>query len=242
VKTSDTRLSDQRDPKTGSSNYVQNTTSQQASTNFNISGNGTAGGTLSGNSVNAATQYNLGGQKVLSLSSDNGLSLGSSGNVGIGITSNSKLAVAGTVESTNGGFKFPDGTVQATAAAKAYITLGLQDLEVDHSGSFTNISTLNLPPGVYLLTATVQFQNKANDLFADNTRQVRCYFNDEFLGSSVLERQAIRWISSPPQCIPCSLSLRVAPCRLKAEMFSMIAARSSPRRAGSPRSEWQITR
>jgi hypothetical protein len=39
------------------------------------------------------------------------------GNVGIGTTSPAeKLSVDGTVESTSGGFKFPDGTVQATAA------------------------------------------------------------------------------------------------------------------------------
>ena len=49
----------------GSGNYVQNTTSPQASSNFNISGNGTAGGTLSGNIVNATTQYNLNGLRVL---------------------------------------------------------------------------------------------------------------------------------------------------------------------------------
>jgi hypothetical protein len=180
VKTNDARLSDARDPKAGNSNYVQNSTGQQAATNFNISGNGTAGGTLSGNTVNAATQYNLGGQKVLSLSGDNSLSLGS-GNVGIGIVSNSKLAVAGTVESTAGGFKFPDLSVQTTAATKAYVTKGLADLEIDHGG-LTNISTLNLPPGTYLLTATVEFKNEANDFLADNTRLVRCYFNDEYLG------------------------------------------------------------
>lgn len=49
----------------GSANYIQNAIAQQASTNFNISGNGTAGGTLSGNAVNTATRYNLGGQRVL---------------------------------------------------------------------------------------------------------------------------------------------------------------------------------
>ena len=39
------------------------------------------------------------------------------GNVGIGTTSpGQKLSVAGTVESTSGGFKFPDGTTQSTAA------------------------------------------------------------------------------------------------------------------------------
>jgi hypothetical protein len=42
----------------------------------------------------------------------------SSGNVGIGTTNPTEvLTVAGTVESSSGGFKFPDGTTQASAAA-----------------------------------------------------------------------------------------------------------------------------
>lgn len=42
----------------------------------------------------------------------------STGNVGIGTTSpGQKLTVAGTVESTSGGFKFPDGSTQTAAAA-----------------------------------------------------------------------------------------------------------------------------
>ena len=49
----------------GSLDYIQNTTVQQAGANFNISGNGTAGGTLSGNIVNATTQFNLNGRRVL---------------------------------------------------------------------------------------------------------------------------------------------------------------------------------
>lgn len=64
----------------GSASYVQNGTAQQASSNFNISGNGTAGGTLSGNAVSATTQFNLGGLPVLRLTGKNftldGLSLG----------------------------------------------------------------------------------------------------------------------------------------------------------------------
>ena len=50
----------------GSGNYIQNTTSPQTTSNFNISGNGTAGGTLSAGAVNATTQYNIGGNRVLS--------------------------------------------------------------------------------------------------------------------------------------------------------------------------------
>jgi hypothetical protein len=50
----------------GNGNYIQNTNNQQSTTNFNISGNGTVGGTLTGNTVNAATQYNIGGVGILS--------------------------------------------------------------------------------------------------------------------------------------------------------------------------------
>jgi len=67
VQTNDSRLSDPRHPTPGDSNYIQNTSAPQASSNFNVSGNGTAGGTLSGNAVNATTQYNIGGNRVLSV-------------------------------------------------------------------------------------------------------------------------------------------------------------------------------
>jgi hypothetical protein len=52
----------------GSANYIQNTSNQQAGSNFNVSGDGAAGGTLSGNIVNASTQYNFAGARVLSVS------------------------------------------------------------------------------------------------------------------------------------------------------------------------------
>jgi hypothetical protein len=59
----------------GSDNYIQNTTNQQTA-NFKISGNGTAGGTLSGNAVNATTQYNIGTQRVLSVAGIGNLFVG----------------------------------------------------------------------------------------------------------------------------------------------------------------------
>ena len=64
VLTNDPRLLDARTPTAGSTNYIQNTNSQQTA-NFNINGNGTAGGTLSGNVVNSATDYYIAGKRVL---------------------------------------------------------------------------------------------------------------------------------------------------------------------------------
>ena len=60
----------------GSGSYIQNTTTEQGAANFNISGNGTAGGTLSGDTVNTQTQYNLGGNRILSAPGDANLFVG----------------------------------------------------------------------------------------------------------------------------------------------------------------------
>jgi hypothetical protein len=249
VKNDDARLTDARDPKAGNASYVQNSTSQQATTNFNISGNGTVGGTLSGNTVNAATQYNLGGQTVLGLSQSvlklgnsgnvaigqssfpsykldiespdkNGLRIGTgtpggtalslggfgtfevdsngtqagrfvvaeNGNVGIGSPNPTyKLTVAGgsflggnvTVGGTLG---FPDGSVQSNAVGKVYTNgPNLPETELTILPNTTTLNTLTLPPGVYLITATVNFQNRANNVFADNTRMLKCMFVNEFI-------------------------------------------------------------
>src|SRR5439155_20228891 len=67
VQTNDARLSDARTPTAGSSNYIQNSASPQTAANFNIAGNGTAGGTLSANLVNANTQYNLNGNRAFAI-------------------------------------------------------------------------------------------------------------------------------------------------------------------------------
>jgi hypothetical protein len=50
----------------GSAFYVQNQTTQQAATNFNISGNGTVSGQLKGGTINATSAFHINGVRALS--------------------------------------------------------------------------------------------------------------------------------------------------------------------------------
>ncbi len=62
VITTDPRMTDARAPTAGSSNYFQNGTSPQASSNFNIGGDGTIAGTLK--TANLQTTSNTGGVQI----------------------------------------------------------------------------------------------------------------------------------------------------------------------------------
>jgi len=66
VLTVDQRLSDPRTPTSGSTNYIQNTTTQQANSNFNISGSATVGEGVS------AVSYKIKSTPVLSSNGDLG--------------------------------------------------------------------------------------------------------------------------------------------------------------------------
>jgi hypothetical protein len=69
------------------------------------------------------------------------------GNVGIGTTApTQKLSVAGTVESTTGGFKFPDGTVQTTAGGAPNYILITHSLADGTDGGSVTASTWNIRP------------------------------------------------------------------------------------------------
>lgn len=50
----------------GDSSYIQNRTTQQAATNFNISGSGTISNTLFAGTINTASQYQINGNRFLS--------------------------------------------------------------------------------------------------------------------------------------------------------------------------------
>jgi len=96
----------------GSDNYIQNTTLQQTSTNFNISGSGTAGGTLSGNVVNATTHYTLGNQIVLTNAGNANLFAGG----GAGISN--------TTGTGNAFFGFHAGGANTTGSENSFFGIG----------------------------------------------------------------------------------------------------------------------
>ena len=109
-----------------SGNFIQNTTERQPSSNFNISGNGEAGGTLSATSVNAAWQYNLGGTRFLSNPGMNNLFAG----VGTGISNSSGFqntfvgAGAGLSNTTGSNNTFVGksaGSANSTSSRNAFV-------------------------------------------------------------------------------------------------------------------------
>lgn len=114
VLTTDPRMSDDRDPSPGSANYIQNTTAPQSGSNFNISGNGTLGGTLSANRVNAQTDFSLSGNRVLSIGGTNNLFAG----VRSGF-SNTSNGADNSFFGNNAGFSNTDGHFNSIFGSRA---------------------------------------------------------------------------------------------------------------------------
>ncbi len=112
VQTNDTRLSDARDPKPGSANYIQNGTTLQAG-NFSVSGNGTVGGTLAGNTINATAQFNLNGSRILHATNRN-LSVG----INAGLNSD-PTTIFNTFVGFNAGRSNAGGLVNTMLGARA---------------------------------------------------------------------------------------------------------------------------
>lgn len=120
VLTTDPRLNDARNPLPGNTNYIQNSTTLQAASNFNISGDGTAGGTMTGNILNAATQYNLNGVRVFSNAGTNNLFAGANAggqNTGSGNAFVGAFAGAGNSSGSNNAFFGRGAGVGSTAGA-----------------------------------------------------------------------------------------------------------------------------
>lgn len=122
VVTTDPRMTDARQPLAGSANYIQNSTSLQSSSNFNVSGNGTAGGTLSGNVVNAGTQYNIGGLRVLSVAGSNNMFAGLGAGTNTTGSDNSFFGTTAGLSNTTGSFNSFFGEGASAGATGSYNT------------------------------------------------------------------------------------------------------------------------
>jgi len=99
------------------------------------------GGTGTANVSGARTNLGLRGFNS-SYGSDNAVFVSANGNVGIGTTSPSqKLSVTGTIESTSGGFKFPDGnTINSISYAQLHGTG-----QTFNSNSWTSVIFNSMP-------------------------------------------------------------------------------------------------
>jgi hypothetical protein len=119
VQTSDARLSDSRPPTTGSSNYIQNTTSQQTASNFNISGNGTAGGMLSANVINSTTQYHINGTRAFAITG-NGSWANTNTFAGVGAGASTTPGSNTDSGSNNSFFGFGSGAANTIGTSNAF--------------------------------------------------------------------------------------------------------------------------
>ena len=96
---------------------------------------------ISAESASPAANWN-GGHIILTPGAPGGS--GVAGNVGIGTTSpGQKLSVAGTIESTSGGIKFPDGTTQSSAAGNLSLRYFAGTSTSLPAGSFSAPITFN---------------------------------------------------------------------------------------------------
>ena len=139
----------------------------------------TAGGTVASFGGNGAFQIDApfipGGRFIVK---ESGVE---NGNVGIGITDPpNKLSVAGIVQSTSGGFKFPDGSVQTTAANTTFVNTQTSNVAIPSNDTLVSVLHLNLPSsGTYILWATVQLANNANFTGQNNSRTMFCRFTND---------------------------------------------------------------
>src|SRR5687767_14020931 len=137
VQTSDPRLSDARPPVAGSSSYIHNSSFTQTGA-FNISGSGTAGGTLSGNVVNASTQYNLNGVRILHAPSDNFFAASSAGLMNTTGFGNTAVGSLSGRSNTTGG----NNTTFGKSSGQSNVT-GAENSMFGSSAGYLNTASFN---------------------------------------------------------------------------------------------------
>jgi hypothetical protein len=130
VQTGDARLSDARPPIAGSANYIQNGTTPQPATNFNVSGTGQAA------TFDAATQFNLAGTRVLSNAGTNnffaGQGAGQANASGFGNSFfGSNAGAANDAGNSNAFFGNSAGAVNTSGSFNAFFGSGSGRANVD---------------------------------------------------------------------------------------------------------------
>jgi len=161
--------------------WIENTAAGTVGRALTIAAGGTVAGTADITGGNLILQAGLGtgtGASDISFQTGTTLTTGTTlqtmstkmtilgnGNVGIGTASpGQKLSVAGTIESTSGGFKFPDSTTQVTAASSQWITSGSNIYYTGSMGSgliafraaaFTDLNASSLTLVINVPTGTV---------------------------------------------------------------------------------------
>ena len=134
----DPRLADARIPLPGSGSYIENSANQQASSSFNISGDGTTGGTLTGSIVNSSTHFSIGGVVVLKSPGSLNFFAGTPANNTTG-TNNSFFGVFSgnfnTTGSSNSFFGMDAGRNNTTGSDNSYFGKGAGLGAVNSTGS-----------------------------------------------------------------------------------------------------------
>ncbi|HKP69244.1 MAG TPA: hypothetical protein VJV05_08170 [Pyrinomonadaceae bacterium] len=135
VLTVDPRLSDARNPLPNSANYIQNRTTQQPTSSFNVSGNGTIGGSLS---VVEASTFQKSMTVGTTLSVGEGATFGGGLNVGGPLTVTSPANVTGSIN-TGGQFNISGNLALGRSRLDLFNTLAIPrgfSFEVLNSPSF----------------------------------------------------------------------------------------------------------
>lgn len=101
IKEGDARLTDARVPLPGSASYIQNTTSTQTGSNFNVSGTGRAG-TFRAPTFDALGEYQSFGTRVLKVTGDNTALGPNAGDSSFGTFNTYLGSGAGTASTSNG--------------------------------------------------------------------------------------------------------------------------------------------
>lgn len=128
VLTTDTRMSDERNPLAGSANYIQNGTSPQSSSNFNISGDGRA------DSFSANTQFNIGFDRILGKSRALNLFVGTGQSNTIESDFNTFVGITAGRDATTG-----DGNTFLGSAAGRATTTGSSNTFLGRSAGINNL-------------------------------------------------------------------------------------------------------